>query len=62
MFIKETVENLPDLENITEEEFNKLKCNFNVLKIGKFTTNYKKIRKTVKHNKIINERISSKKN
>lgn len=58
--IKETIENLPDLSTISEEEFNKLQVNFNIQKLGKLTTNFKKIQKANKFKQIINERISTK--
>lgn len=60
-FIKETIGNLPDLTTIEEDEFNSLRINFNISSIGKFTSNYKKVCKTNKFKKIVNERIKNKK-
>lgn len=43
-FIDDKIKNLhEDLENITEEEFNKLKTNFVITGLGKLYTDYKKI-------------------
>lgn len=61
MSIKDTIEGLPDMSNISEEEFDKLQVNFNIPSLGKFTTNYKKVCKANKFKKIVNERTSNKK-
>ena len=60
MFIKETIGNLPDLSSVSEQEFNQLKVNFNIPRLGKLTTNYGKIYKANKFKEIVNERISNK--
>lgn len=39
-FMRETIKAL-ELEDLSEEEFNKLKTNFNIPNIGKLYTNYK---------------------
>ncbi len=44
-FIKNTIEALPIKDNITEEEFNKLRTNFNIPSLGKLYTNYEKIQR-----------------
>ena len=41
-FIYKTMLEL-ELDKVSEEEFNKLKTNFNVPALGKFYTNYKRI-------------------
>lgn len=45
-YIKETIDALPEFSSLSEEEFNKLKVNFNIPELGKFTTNYTKIQLT----------------
>ena len=42
-FIKDTIEELPLKEDITEEEFDKLRTNFNVPSLGKLFTTYKRV-------------------
>lgn len=43
-FIKNTIETLPLKEdNITEEEFSKLKTNFNIPSLGKLNCTYKRL-------------------
>lgn len=61
MFIKETVENLPDMTTITEEEFDNQNVNFNIKHLGKFHTNFSKVERTNKYKRIINERTKDKK-
>lgn len=38
--IKQLIQELPLKDNLSEEEFNKLKCNFNIPSIGKFSITY----------------------
>ena len=40
MFIKDTIGNLPDLSLVSEQEFNQLKVNFNIPRLGKLTTKH----------------------
>ena len=40
-FIKDTVSTLPLKEDLTEEEFKKLKVNFNIPSLGKLNCTYK---------------------
>lgn len=40
LFIKETIEKLPLKEDLSEEEFNKLKTNFNLPYLGKLSCTY----------------------
>lgn len=44
-FIKDKISNLPDLNNITEDELGELQCSFNLPSLGKITTDYQKIQK-----------------
>lgn len=46
-FIRTKIEELPLKEELTEDEFNKLKTNFNIPKIGKLHCTYKRY-KTLK--------------
>lgn len=39
-FIKETIQNLPLKEDLSEEEFAKLKTNFNIVSLGKLSCTY----------------------
>ena len=43
-FIRQTIEAM-DLKNMTEEEFEKLKCIFSLKYLGKFHTNWNVIKK-----------------
>lgn len=50
-FIKETIGQLPLKEDLTEEEFSKLKTNFNIPNLGKFSCTYKRWLGVKKHYK-----------
>jgi len=41
-FIKDTIESLPLKEELTEEQFNKLKTNFNIPSLGKLNCTYER--------------------
>lgn len=43
-YIRESIQSLPLKEDLTEEEFNKLKCNFNIPSIGKLYVTYPRYR------------------
>lgn len=45
-FIKVSIENLPLKEDLTEEQFNKLKTNFNIPKLGKLHCTWEEYKKT----------------
>ena len=47
-FIKDTIENLPLKDDLTEEEFNKLRTNFNLPSLGKLICTYKEYKSTKK--------------
>lgn len=59
--MKETIESLPDMTTITEEEFNKQNVNFNIKHLGKLHTNFSKVGRTNKFKEIVNERVKNKK-
>ena len=39
-FIRESIKSLPLKDDLTEEEFNKLRTNFNITSLGKFSCTY----------------------
>lgn len=41
-YIRDTIQTLPLKDNISEEEFSKLKPNFNIPSLGKLTCTYKR--------------------
>ncbi len=47
-FIRKTIEVLPLKDGITEEDFNKLKTNFNIPSIGKLYVTWDKVQSTKK--------------
>ena len=44
-FIRKTIQELPLKEDLSEEEFAKLKTNFNIVSLGKLTCNYDRYRR-----------------
>lgn len=55
-FIKENIQKLPlNRDDITEEEFNKMRTSFNVPSIGKFYITYKKYSGIKKRNQYLKE-------
>ena len=50
-FIRESIQALPLKEDLTEEEFNKLKCNFNIPSIGKLYLTYSRYKSMKERNK-----------
>ena len=44
-FIKNTIQELPLKEDLSEEEFNKLRTNFNIVSLGKLSCNYDRYKK-----------------
>lgn len=60
VFVKDTIQALPLKEDLNEEEFAKLKTNFNVPSLGKLSCTYKRmlgIKKKYKYfNTIINDK------
>jgi hypothetical protein len=55
-FIKDTVEALPELENISEEDFNKLRVNFSIIGLGHFITTYRRLQQIDKFKRTWRER------
>lgn len=54
-FIRESIQSLPLKEDLTEEEFNKLKVNFNIPSIGKLYVTYPRYVALKKRNKYFKE-------
>lgn len=52
-FIRETVSSLPLKEDLTEEEFNKLRTNFNIPALGKLHCTYERYLGMKEQNKYI---------
>lgn len=50
-FIRESIQALPLKEDLTEEEFSKLKCNFNIPSIGKLHLTYPRYKALKDRNK-----------
>ena len=42
LFIRETIQGLPLKDDLEEEEFSRLRTNFNIPKLGKLTCTYKR--------------------
>lgn len=61
LFIKNKIEVLPLNESITEEEFNKLRTNFNIPSVGKLSCSFKRYKNTKKRFKIL-ENLKHKEN
>ena len=55
MFIKQTIQNLPLKEDINEEEFSKLRTNFNIPSLGKLSCTYDRASKVKKRYKYIKD-------
>ena len=61
-FIKQTIQSLPLKEDISEEEFAKLRTNFNVPSLGKLTCTYDRmmgVKKRFKYIKRLRENAES---
>lgn len=54
-FIRETIKSLPLKEDLSEEEFNKLRTNFNIPSIGKLTCTYDRYKGIKKQYKMFKE-------
>lgn len=58
--IKDIIQNLPLKKELTQEQFNALKVNFNIPLIGKFNCNYervKRVKNSFKKSRIKNDNI-----
>lgn len=64
LFIRESIKALPLKEDLSEEEFKKLKTNFNIPSLGKLTCTYERmlgVRKRFEHiKKLRNGRLEGK--
>lgn len=58
-FIKNHIQHLPLKENLTEEEFNKLRTNVNISSLGHFTCSYERMLNIKKWKNKQNERYQS---
>lgn len=54
-FIRESIKALPLKQDLSEEEFNKLRTNFNVPSLGKLACTYKRYRGVKKQFKVFKE-------
>ena len=59
-FIRKTIQELPLKEDLSEEEFNKLKTNFNIVSLGKLSCTYDRYRRIKLREKYKNEYIKNK--
>ena len=60
-FIRKTIQELPLKEDLSEEEFAKLKTNFNIVSLGKLSCTYDRYRRLKLREKYKNEYIKNKK-
>lgn len=61
-FIRDTIQNIPLKEDLSEEEFSKLKPNFNIPSLGKMTCTYNRyrgVKEKFKHIKKLRENYES---
>lgn len=59
LYIRTTISQLPLKNNLNEEDFNKLKTNFNIPSLGKLTCNYQRysgVKKRFDHIKKLREK------
>lgn len=56
LFIKNHIESLPLKDDINEDDFNKLKTNFNIPSLGKFSCTYSRMLKIKKKFKNLKDR------
>ena len=59
-FIRKTIQELPLKEDLSEEEFAKLKTNFNIVSLGKLSCTYDRYRRVKLREKYKNEYIKNK--
>ena len=53
-FIRKTIQELPLKDNLSEEEFSKLKTNFNIVSLGKLSCNYDRYKRVKQKEKYRN--------
>lgn len=56
LFIRETIQGLPLKKNLKEEEFNKLKTNFNICGFGKLCCTYDRYKGVKKKQELLKRR------
>lgn len=61
-FIRKTIQELPLKEDLNEEEFLKLRTNFNIVSLGKLSCSYDRYKKIKLKEKYRNEHIKNKEN
>lgn len=61
-FIRKTIQELPLKNDLSEEEFAKLKTNFNIVSLGKLSCNYDRYKRVKLKEKYKNEHIKNKEN
>ena len=61
-FIRKTIQELPLKEDLSEEEFAKLRTNFNIVSLGKLSCNYDRYKRIKLREKYKNEYIKNKEN
>ena len=58
-FIRKTIQELPLKEDLSEEEFNKLKTNFNIVSLGKLSCTYDRYKRIILREKYKNGDIEN---
>lgn len=61
VFIREQISNLPLKSDLSEEEFSRLRTNFNIPSLGKLSCTYERLLKVKKSFQIIKQKIECKK-
>lgn len=61
-FIRKTIQELPLKDDLSEEEFAKLRTNFNIVSLGKLSCNYDRYKRIKLREKYKNEYIKNKEN
>lgn len=58
MYIRKTIESFPLMDNLSEEEFSKLRLNFNIPNLGKLSCTYDRYVGVNKKKKLIKEKYA----
>lgn len=61
-FIRDTIQNLPLKEDLSEEDFKKLKTNFNIVSLGKLSCTYDRYKRVKLKERYQNEHNKNKEN
>ena len=59
LFIRETIQGLPLKENLEEEEFNRLRTNFNICNLGKLSCTYYRYKGVKKRQELLKRRSNA---